>query len=149
MIFLLTLLTIYLHFNSIWFINKLFCYTIFVCCHFNHLITMTNRIFININYSSELVYYIFISLHIEMFFDVANIRSSDGRTIFNALYFKSASSQFWCSRHWVRLPQMERTRDRAKPPMKRRTFFEVGSKRWVTTFFWGDLFITSSLKTAP
>ena len=46
--------------------------------------------------------------------------SSDGRTIFNARYFKSATSQSWCSRHWVRLPQMEMTRERAKPPMKRR-----------------------------
>ena len=71
--------------------------------------------------------------------------SSAGSTIFNALYFKSASSQSWCSRHWVRLPQMEITRDKTKPPMKRRIFFEVGSKWWVTTFFWGDLFITSSL----
>ena len=61
--------------------------------------------------------------------------SSADRTIFKALYFKSASSQSWCSRHWVRLPQMERTRDRAKLPMKRRTFFKVGSKRWVTTVF--------------
>ena len=34
---------------------------------------MTNRIFININFGSELVYYIFISLPIEMLFDVANI----------------------------------------------------------------------------
>ena len=65
--------------------------------------------------------------------------------IFNARYFKSATSQAWCSRHWVRLPQMEMTRDRAKPPMKRRTFFEVGSKRWVTTFFRGALSIAWSL----
>ena len=71
--------------------------------------------------------------------------SSDGRTIFNARYFKSAISKAWCSCHWVRLPQMEMTRDRAKPPIKRRTYFEVGSKRWVTTFFRGVLSIAWSL----
>ena len=67
---------------------------------------------------------------------VGDIIATEGRAKYNALYFKSASSQSWCSRHWVRLPQMEMTRDRAKPPMKRRIFFEVGSKRWVTTFFY-------------
>ena len=35
---------------------------------------LIDRIFININSGSELVYHIFISLHIEMLFDVANIR---------------------------------------------------------------------------
>ena len=78
----------------------------------------------------------FSSLFTEKCFSIYKMfGSSADRTIFKALYFKSASSQSWCSRHWVRLPQMERTRDRAKPPMKRRTYFDVGSKRWVTSFF--------------
>lgn len=96
---------------------------------------MVNRILISSNtiFTSSIT---FSSRQTEKNFSMyRTLGSSDGSTIFKARYFKSASSQSWYSRHWVKLPQMEITRDRAKPPMKRRTYFEVGSKRWVTIFF--------------
>ena len=52
----------------------MFCYTILVLCHLFHFIVMTNRIFVSNNTISYVVYNIFISLHIEMLFDITNIR---------------------------------------------------------------------------
>lgn len=115
---------------------KFISYTVFVCSHPYHFIVFENRIFVSCNTIFDIVYDIFVSVYREVLLSIYKMfGSSADRTIFKALYFKSASSQSWCSRHWMRLPQMERTRDRAKPPMKRRTYFDVGSKRWVTSFF--------------
>jgi len=44
--------TVYLHLYSIWFINKLSCYTIFIECNLNHFVVLIDGIFIHINLGS-------------------------------------------------------------------------------------------------
>lgn len=94
-----------------------------------------NRILISSNTISYIVDNIFISLHIEMLFYVANIRVIRWKHHLQCSILQLCLLPILILSTLGEIAQMERTRDRAKPPMKRRTYFDVGSKRWVTSFF--------------
>ncbi len=106
---------------------------------------IANRILISSNTISYIVDNIFISLHIEMLFDVANIR------VIRWKHHLQCSILQLCLLPILMLSPLgeiapngeDKRQDRTTN--ERRTYFEVGSKRWTITFFRGKLFITSSL----
>lgn len=57
-------------FYLICFFIQLFCKTIFVCCHFNHFIMVTNRILVGSNTISYIIYNFLILANRKMLFDV-------------------------------------------------------------------------------